>query len=99
MLFSRRLRHCCDMKAAVSVITKDRESFMKKIAADAPETEMRLTDAVRAGCARVMEQARYVHIRADMVARYAERISSFFPYENLWHAAGWHFRSNSDEAL
>lgn len=58
-----------------------------------------LTQSVRTACARVMEQARHVHIRAEQIPAYAERISSYFPYENLWHSAGWHFRSNSDEAL
>tara|TARA_R110002124_G_scaffold220262_1_gene386073 strand:- start:123 stop:1130 length:1008 start_codon:yes stop_codon:yes gene_type:complete len=71
----------------------------EKTAEYVPGTESCLTDAVRAGCAQVMEQARHVHIRSDLIPAYAERISSYFPYENLWHAAGWHFRSGSDEAL
>lgn len=72
---------------------------METTANESRESGLSLTDAVRAGCARVMEQARHVHIRAERIAGYAERISSAFPYENLWHAAGWHFRSSSDEAL
>jgi len=71
----------------------------EKTAEYRPSTGADLTKSVRMACAWVIEQARHVRICTEQISLYAERISSYFPYENLWHSAGWHFCSNNDEAL